>query len=292
MEVSYTKLSLYQKCPLAYRFNYVDKVPKLPVPAMHNGIIAHKLLEMLGKTGGNWDAAQRATIIKYHDYGKTIEIANELKSWFTVREFINAKEFEYPVLFDYNGFTFKGFIDRLDYDNNVFEIVDYKYGNFEHTHNEIEESLQSHIYAFAIMQKFNVDKVQFLYHNLKQQTKYRRTIRMSELRMPYIESLAQSLVESLEDKDVGFPAKPSTDCMWCQFTHICEPYKLWIKSNYSLEGDSIESVVTTYILLRDKVRTEKKNTDGIRHFLRAYMDQNELDFIDSPTGRITRGDVS
>lgn len=290
MEVSYSKLTQYQKCPLAYRFNYIDKAPKLPVPAMHNGILAHKLLEIFGKTK-NWDTAQRMTIIKYHDYNKTIEIANELKTWFTIKELINAKEFEYPVLFDYNGFTFKGFIDRLDYDGNIFEIVDYKYGNFEHTHNEIEESLQSHIYAFAIMQKFNVNKVQFLYHNLKQQTKYRRTIRMDELRMPYIESLAQSLIESLNNKDEGFPAKPGMDCTWCQFTHVCEPYKTWIKSNFSLDGSNIESIAQTYMLLKDKVRVETKNKDGIRMFLRSYMEQNELDYIDTPKGKITRGDV-
>jgi CRISPR/Cas system-associated exonuclease Cas4 (RecB family) len=288
MEVSYSKLTQFQKCPLAYKFNYITKEKKIPPPAMIGGLIAHKLLEILGRTK-DWEIAQRNTIIKYHEYNKTIEIANELKSWFHLSEFINAKEFEMEIQFNYSGFTFKGYIDRLDYDGNNFEVVDYKYGNFEHTHNEIEESLQSHIYAYAIMEKFNVSKVIFTYHNLKQQTKFRRTVRKDELRMPYIVSLAESIIQSTETNE--FPPKPSVDCIWCQFTHICEPYKIWIKSNYSLDGSNIESIVSTYILLKDKVRTETKNKDGIRQFLRAYMEQNELDYIDSTSGRITRGDV-
>jgi ATP-dependent exoDNAse (exonuclease V) beta subunit len=43
---SYSRLSLYEKCPAAFRFRYIDRVPELPPgPSLMVGRVIHKIVE-------------------------------------------------------------------------------------------------------------------------------------------------------------------------------------------------------------------------------------------------------
>ena len=44
--LSYSRISAYRRCPLQFRFAYVDKLPSLPGPALSFGSAIHKALEV------------------------------------------------------------------------------------------------------------------------------------------------------------------------------------------------------------------------------------------------------
>ena len=44
MKISYSAISSYQTCPLAYKFQYVDRLPTAPSPALSFGQSLHEVL--------------------------------------------------------------------------------------------------------------------------------------------------------------------------------------------------------------------------------------------------------
>ena len=44
--LSYSRISTYRRCPLQFRFSYVDKLPSIPGPALSFGSAIHKALEV------------------------------------------------------------------------------------------------------------------------------------------------------------------------------------------------------------------------------------------------------
>ena len=182
--ISYSKLSTFSQCPLKYRFQYIDKLPTKPAPALFFGSTIHACLEWLHHPGDNADGATRtlADLLDYLDThwsppaefdagaleqaGCTRERAEALLTEYYLKhvghdaasgrtnepERAHAVEKKFKI--DFDGDVVNGIIDRIDRivdDNGAvsYEIIDYKTNKKAPNRLYDEQLVQLAIYQWA-----------------------------------------------------------------------------------------------------------------------------------------------
>ncbi len=237
--LSYSRLSRYEQCPLAYRLHYIDrKQPERDIPvrfgtAIH--IALEKLIrEVLDQEYTGPLSEQRAAELyrtAWNFEGLTgLELFQEgLK---IIKDFVRAeghvdhrdilaveKDFELAV----GRFTVIGYIDRVDFvDDETIRIVDYKSNRQLFTRDDVDFSLQMSLYQLAARQLWPwVKKIKLsfwmLRHGLQQETT--RTEEQLEAAMGYVQALGEQL-EAAAD----FPARLNPNCTYCDHRKSCPAY--------------------------------------------------------------------
>ncbi len=145
MTFSYSSISTYERCPRQYELKELLRMPTRnsedSTGAMNRGTFVHKVLEMAVSekiTTKERVYEIRDTVAKEPDFrGVDIEIATEALDVFWERSknrIANNLMVEQRFAVPLGGFTFKGFIDRVDLiqgTKNEIEIIDYKTGKSE-----------------------------------------------------------------------------------------------------------------------------------------------------------------
>jgi RecB family exonuclease len=119
----------------------------------------------------------------------------------------------------------QGYIDRLVHhkDTNIFEIHDYKTGNFLKSQEELDKDRQLALYSLGIRKMFQeASDVHLVWHFLAHNKKMTSTRTIGEL-----ERLKQEIIALIEviENTKDFQAKPSCLCKWCEFQGYCEEVK-------------------------------------------------------------------
>lgn len=172
-------LKLWSKCPLMYKYQHIDQVPRLQSGSLTFGSVLHDVImhmeidgdleaalvrfkelwcnpEQLGAEyridyyvrGTNWK--------KFLDQGPKI-----IKDWWSIisweTDLVLAREYEFDVPIG-NGHTLHGTVDKLTVryhaktDQWVLLISDYKTNRKTPTYEYLEEDLQFTAYAYASLQ--------------------------------------------------------------------------------------------------------------------------------------------
>jgi len=236
LRLSKSKLEVFDKCPLKFKFQYVLKVPTLPSSAADAGTTVHDIIE---------------TITKYQIDGKKVTKKEALdmldKSWES-RAFENdtasnqkkedAKTWletffawsdanpntpvavEKPFSLEIGGVKFTGKIDRVEKTpSGKYVVIDYKTGSAKVTKNTIGDDLQMNIYAMA---------TEKLYKELPEKTVLFYLAKDKLVENKILESKVNEVKESIENSvglilDEQFPANPQfKNCNYCDFWDICE----------------------------------------------------------------------
>ena len=179
--LSYSQVSAYQTCPLYYKFQYIDRLPRKPKPYFSFGSTMHRCAQYFFKVGRKsppslndfliffdrvWISAGYATPeMEEADKELGREILNnfwELNS----REFKAALATEQWFTIDVGGIQLRGYIDKVDISpDGGLIILDYKSGKSEISRDEAEQSLQLSLYQLGAggVWLLPVDKLS-LYH--------------------------------------------------------------------------------------------------------------------------------
>ena len=251
MLYSYSRLKCFRKCPLAYRYRYIDKieVPEFETIESFMGSRVHEVLdsfygeilkgkvpemdEMLGMYHGLWD--------RHINPGVVVNRADESVPGFRttgarcLEDYYNSyKPFDAAVILatelkvriDLLGdgkYNFVGYIDRLDAGcGGMYEIHDYKTGRDLPGQKKISSDEQLALYELGLRQNMReATDVELVWHFLRHGKEIRS--RRSNGDMGALKESLISTVRKIEEAivDDHFPAVRTNLCAWCDYQEVC-----------------------------------------------------------------------
>jgi len=234
LRLSYSAISTYEKCPLSYRYQYVDRIEVKPSPYLSFGRSLHAALEWLyGR-----QVPEPPPLEELHTYLDTcwdgegfegpeeekifLNHAHEVLERFYER---NMPHFRLPVAVEerfemtMNGYIISGVIDRVDrHSDGSYEIIDYKTNRRMPKLDQLREDLQLPIYQLACREVWGISasKLTFYYliTNQRYSTKPHNPESMSRI-LQKLDNIASRI------RSGDFPATPNQLCPWCSYVDIC-----------------------------------------------------------------------
>jgi CRISPR/Cas system-associated exonuclease Cas4 (RecB family) len=280
MRFSFSSISLFQRCPYAFRLKYIDSAEeKYYAPFIH-GKIAHYYMEMRARH--DRITTEKLTIEKY-PYDYTLAICKEAEGNITENTFAHTLETEMKIDFVIGEHQITGIIDRLDLQDDLYTIVDYKYGKYIYTQKDLQNSLQLQIYAYGIMLLKNVNRVYIMYHNLKQRHIVGMIIGKEDIDTAILQGYLTGMTNKVNARDL--PAIPGVRCISCQYSHICAYFKKYIQSA-GLNGEvNITDLMEEY----NKIKAIHQTTQQKKEFLESIL--SEYEGIEPRIKRNVKGEI-
>lgn len=254
--LSYSKIATYVKCPLRYKFIYVDNLETEIKPYFSLGNSVHKVLEKFYSPKENFLVLKKdpyrylKELLEKHwisaGYKSKLEEAKAKKDAETmllnyyrknIFGFSPAFEVESEFSVPFLGLELKGRFDRVDEENAGFTIIDYKTNSFSNRMTleslilqREEEFLQPVLYKIAGEYKYgkgSIRSVSFHYLRISEKVSFEVD--------PFVEKMKRKISEITENIFKGyFPAKVNGSCSSCEFRDRCEAYALSKLSRKSL----------------------------------------------------------
>jgi putative RecB family exonuclease len=174
VRLSFTKLDLYEFCPFAYQYRYVERIPVPFAARLVVGAIVHAVLKSFferlrdGLRAGS--AELRALHAAYWDNAPRLTPETHPDIWQAGRDLLegfwtaNCDDLGRPVLLEArfrtrfdaaDAHTVEGVIDRVDAGDEGTEIIDYKSGAAP-TQLTQRHRTQLHTYALAVEREFGL----------------------------------------------------------------------------------------------------------------------------------------
>jgi len=232
--LSHSSISMYQECPLRYKFKYVDNLPEKPKHFFSFGQSMHKSLEffygvkalpapsleeLLKHYEENWvsvgyrDEAQEA---QYFQDGKDILSGyyRRHRASYRIPYFV---EYEFQISVD--GVPVTGKVDRIDrFDDGRLSVLDYKTGKAL-PGDRILVDAQLTMYQMACESLLGAEVGRLTFYHLpthKEHTAGRRSqAQLQELRLR-IKDTAESIAAG------RFEPRPAERvCQWCDYKTFC-----------------------------------------------------------------------
>jgi len=245
---SHSKLSLFEQCPLKYKFKYIDKLHPDIEQTIEGflGSKVHETLEWIYKTLKKDKIPELDEVLENYisswnkDYKKEIKIVREDLSAeyyfnqgvkFLIDYYLANAPFkdntiatEMYIMIDLNNngkYKIQGYIDRLVHnkESNIFEIHDYKTASFLKSQEELDKDRQLALYSIGIRSLYpDVKEVMLIWHFLAYNKKMISKRSFSEL-----ESLKEEIIKLIDkiESEKEFPPNPSCLCKWCEFQSYC-----------------------------------------------------------------------
>ncbi len=238
---SYSRISLFEKCPKAYHFRYLLKKDELfSTIEQHLGKSIHAALENTYRTkddGGNisltslktafeqaWNAPEKENIkviknnMTSRDY--FLDGQNMLKKYYhrvlaTDRSETVALEKYFETTID-NSIRYRGYIDRISKNpDGMLRITDFKSGKRV---NDPLEDMQLCSYALWCFEEFKENEIEIAFEALRHEKTLHGKIKKSQL--PHIKKRLIADINSVIAA-TEFEANPSILCDWCGYNPIC-----------------------------------------------------------------------
>ncbi|MBN1551948.1 PD-(D/E)XK nuclease family protein [bacterium] len=169
LRLSYSKMSLFERCPRAYKKLYVDGIPPKPQPFFSFGSCIHAVMEVFYDENIKTKRSKRFLLeileekwadftIGYHDEteasmykAKAVEMLENYYDSFVATASFHPAEFiesyfEIPVG---TRAVMTGFIDRIDKIDNRYILLDYKTEPTERSQESVDSDLQLTLYYWA-----------------------------------------------------------------------------------------------------------------------------------------------
>ena len=258
--LSYSRLSKFEQCPLAFRLHYIDKLRAEPGVPLRFGKLIHAVLEVLVRE--HMEAERTSTLteeraLELYRQGWAAEGMAGMELFQEGVEMLQAfvrdqgeldhrdvlaveREFRLKV----GRFTVLGFIDRVDWvDDETVEVIDYKTNRMLFTRDEVDSSLQLSLYHIAARQLWPwAKKIKLTFHMLRHGIRMRteRAPEQLEAALAYVETMG-GMTEAATD----FPARLNANCVWCDHKQHCPAYADALQGKRQVvceDPDDLESV--------------------------------------------------
>jgi len=227
-------VSAYEKCPLSYRFQYIDGLEIKPSPYLSYGRSVHDALEWLyGRDVPEPPPLEE--LIAYLDScwcsegyadseeeGSYLRHARDVLTQFYHK---NIGDFRLPLAveerfeMDMGDFILSGVIDRVDrHPDGSYEIIDYKTNRRLPELKRLREDLQLPIYQLACAEVWGITPSKLTFYYLVPNQRYSTKPRDRQ----GIDRIKERLAGVAESIAAGaFPATPNRLCPWCSFEDVC-----------------------------------------------------------------------
>lgn len=255
--LSHTRIDKFLRCPLAYKFQYVDDRERLGGRPLRIGLAVHECLEHYMEHIIDNGIEKDVEAMKELAYEQDIP-ADEWNEMFNIcmnfarnnlfDEPFNNPKIESQLALDkhFNQTDWRAddavirgvfdFIEREDDDAII--ITDYKTNRKIPSQTSLDNNLQLEIYAWMLSKVADFDIVQTKLWFVRYNKQMSRTITLNEINnhiedklMGFFDQMAQ------HEENESYPARVSKECSWCDFANICPEYE---KRRDDLELDELE----------------------------------------------------
>lgn len=290
VRLSFSKLSRFESCPLAYKFHYVDKLPSEPSVPLLFGSAIHEVLEKLIQEHVEEELVGPLSKARAEALWQTVWSDTELSGVEVFQEgldilyrFVNEQKdldhldvlaVEQPIEFTLPGdFQVIGYIDRVDrIDDETIEVIDYKTSRQLYSSEEVNKSLQLSLYQIAAQQLWPwAKKIRLSYWML------RHGVKQSAERPPheiygvkkYVVTLGQQIRATKE-----FRPKLNVYCGNCDYRQHCPAYKEALTDNlpaHRVNFGNLEEVSRERESVSNRVRILNSRKSELEKPLRAAL---------------------
>ncbi|MBN1376844.1 PD-(D/E)XK nuclease family protein [Candidatus Woesearchaeota archaeon] len=301
MIYSYSRINTFKNCPFQFKLRYIDKEKPLWEHTAESilGNIVHEVLEKMyydfkhGKINSLKETLQyfekiwkkcwsenNIKIIKNYsraEYKRLAErhLINYIQKFSPLslseeeKKRLKILDVEKKVSIALNGFNMIGFIDRLDYENGLYIINDYKTSMTLPSEDDMKKDWQLALYSIAIKKKFSTDKIKLRWY-------YINFDKVFELKpdFSHAEKMAIEGIQAIE-KAEEFEPKPSALCDWCAYQHLC-PLRKHLFMPEKKEEVEGEKLVEEYANLKIKEKKIKVMIDEMKEKIINYAEENDL----------------
>ena len=290
---SHSKLATYENCPQQYKLKYIDRIEP---PEAGEGIEAflgsrvHETLEKLHKEliltklnslddlllyyKEQWDKNWHENILivkrgytkdNYWNVGKEAITSYYKRNYPFNRSKTLATE--YPITFQIDDYTIRGFIDRLGHQNEgIYEIHDYKTSGYLPSQEKIDSDRQLALYQIGIKEHFrDAEDIRLIWHYLifdKELTSARTDAQLTDLKKEIV-----ALIKTIE-KDTRYEPIESNLCDWCEYPEYCpaKKHEIMVQDlppNEFLNEDGV-SLVNNYVSIKAKIKEIRKQEEELQ----------------------------
>jgi RecB family exonuclease len=287
MRLSYSSISTYETCPAKYRFQYEERLPTRPSPALSFGESLHQALfrfhdrpvpvapaleelhEMLDGVWVSEGYADGTEEAMYREHAAQV-LAQYHRENAAAYRIPAALEFRFQI--EVEGVTLGGQIDRLDrIPGGGYEVIDYKTNRRLPPQARIDSDLQLSVYWLAAREIWGIEPERLtLYYLLPGQ-------RMSTARSPGdADDLRRRIATVAERITAGkFEPRDNPLCNWCEFQPICPLYR----HRYEREEGSdptprMTEIVDEWVDLKRQDRAAWKRLEELRGLINAFAEEH------------------
>ncbi len=232
--LSYTSMDTYERCPLQYRFRYVDRLFAPPGPALSFGTTLHAVLDwfhsdenpdppelpaVLARLDREWVAEGYAGPAEEARYRKQAVQALTAYHRRNLQGFRRPASREIFFELDLDDLVLTGRIDRIDkLEDGTHEIIDYKTNRKLPRLESLAADLQLPIYQFAAEREFGIRASRLTFYYLLPDQRYSTR--------PWDAERLSAMVERLRGvaravRAGEFEPTPNRLCPWCDFKEQC-----------------------------------------------------------------------
>lgn len=304
-----SRIATYENCPLHFKFRYVDRRPALrstieaflgqrvheALEKVYRDRQFHKevsLDELLAFYRQRWDREMDDSICvvkdgyspdnyrrmgeeylrqyyhRYHPFDQGTTIALEKLVSLPIGE----------------GYTVRGYIDRLAEKEGTYEIHDYKTSLTLPTGEDLAADRQLPLYALAVQHLYeDAERVEMVWHYVAFDKEFRLPAQPALLESVRQETIAKirEIEEAIDREE--FPPRQSALCPYCEYQGLCPLFK----HQYRLEQlppaearcDDGRTLVNRYVEVDSKIKELEQIKEGLKEQLVAYARKHDLQLV-------------
>lgn len=254
---SHSRLSTFEKCPLSYKYKYLDKIkPEIPFIGIEAfvGSTVHESLEYLYRRQNKFPNDSISLILlldKYEtiwneNWSKDVKIVKEgmkkedyflsgkkiLADYFKKHQPFNREKtisVEERIDVNIEGFKIMGFIDRIavNQETGYLEIHDYKTSGKLPQIEDLKKDRQLVLYQLGAQKKYPEQakkNTEIIYHYLRFNEEFR--FQKTEEEIDSVKNQIVDLIQTIEFSFWENNFKPclSPLCHWCEFSTLCPAF--------------------------------------------------------------------
>ena len=286
MRLSYSSINTYETCPAKYRFQYEERLPSAPSPALSFGDSLHQALyrfhsrpvpiapplpELLEMLDAVWVADGYANVSEeqaYLEHGRQVleRYHRDNADRYAIPA---AMEFRFQI--DVDGVQVSGVIDRMDrIPGGGYEIVDYKTNRRLPPQHRVDEDLQLSVYYLAARQIWGIEPERLtLYYLLPGQ-------RMSTVRTSAEADVLRRRIATVAERvEAGkFEPRQNPLCDWCDYQARCPLFRHAYEKHDGDPAPRMTQIVDEWIALKRQGRQVYRRLDELASSINAFCEEH------------------
>lgn len=312
MRISHSAIETFKQCPYKYKLNQIDKIPEPKSEESIFGSYLHYVLQWFFEN--NYNKIALKDLLSFYE-----------KHWPEIRYFDNKSQKEKPLnnfyfeeglmmlknFYQKNGHKdvtilgletpfeitlndpntkdhihiISGIIDRIQKQNDRYEIMDYKTGKRLPSQNKVDQNSQLSIYTLAFLNKWPNIKLKDIDLSLYF-LKFGEILKTKRSKDD-LEETKLKILKTIKDieKEKSFCPKPTVLCDWCGYKNICPVFKNYQpKPQIEKDESNIKNLMDKYFTLHQKKQNLEKEIDSIKTKVDNYLVAKNLYKIKSNQG--------
>lgn len=318
MRISYSSLETFKTCPLKYKFQDIDKIRIPKSVELVFGSSVHATLKFMFERTPLYPTVDQIIDFFRETWNKAkvfinSEIIEEekdifLKEGISILEkfYKNNPPWNFNVVDSESRFeaelentktgemhTLAGIIDRIDKNDDSYEIIDYKTSKRMMSQENLDNDFQMSIYCLGLMKRWphlDSQKIKLSLYFLKHGEKI-STSRTSE----QVKEMKKNIINTINDiqdkiKNDNFYPTPSPLCDWCGYRQMCPMWKHLYSHQYSVISSQkdLELIVKEYFELKAQNEKNNEKLDELKTVIYGFMDEQKIDRVFGDEGYLTR----